>query len=167
MNDAALVDQTPCPCGSKAAFAACCGPMLAGRGGAPTAEGLMRSRYTAYVMADVAYLLRTWRVDARPGSIDAATIPQWRGLEILRVEKGQEGDGEGLVEFRATARSAHGLVCLREVSRFVREAGQWLYVGGDLLEEDGVAPEGKTAKVGRNSPCPCGSGKKLKKCCAS
>jgi len=119
----------------------------------------MRSRYTAYVKADAAYLLRTWRADTRPSAIDAATIPDWRGLEILRTEQGREEDSEGLVEFRATAQSAHGVVCLREVSRFVREAGQWLYVDGDLLD-DGLA-----AKVGRNSLCPCGSGKKFKKCC--
>jgi len=159
MDCTTIIDEAPCPCGSGAPFPACCGPILCGRIAAPTAEALMRSRYTAYVKADAAYLLRTWRADTRPSAIDAATIPDWRGLEILRTEQGREEDSEGLVEFRATAQSAHGVVCLREVSRFVREAGQWLYVDGDLLD-DGLA-----AKVGRNSLCPCGSGKKFKKCC--
>jgi len=159
MNNPALIDHAPCPCGSTAAYADCCSPALAGRIAAPTAEALMRSRYTAYVAADVAYLLRTWHSRTRPAAIDPATIPRWRGLEILRTEQGREGDSQGVVEFRATAQSARGIVHLREVSRFVREDGQWLYVDGELIDE------GPAAKAGRNSPCPCGSGKKFKKCC--
>ena len=90
MNNPALIDHAPCPCGSTAAYADCCSPALAGRIAAPTAEALMRSRYTAYVAADVAYLLRTWHARTRPAAIDPATIPRWRGLEILRTEQGRE-----------------------------------------------------------------------------
>ena len=51
---------TPCPCGSGRAFGACCGPALSGERPAPTAEALMRSRYTAFTLRDTAYLLASW-----------------------------------------------------------------------------------------------------------
>ncbi len=94
-------------------------------------------------------------------------IPAWCGLEIVRTEKGQEEDDQGLVEFKARALSEQTMVELHEVSRFVKEDGQWLYVAGDIREEGTEKKAGATKKVGRNSPCPCGSGKKFKKCCGS
>jgi SEC-C motif-containing protein len=125
---------------------------------------LMRSRYSAYVAGDIAYLLRTWHPSTRPPAIEAATIPDWCGLEIIRTEQGLEGDETGKVEFQATARSHHNNLTLHEVSHFVQEAGQWLYVAGEVREDCSRA--GKPAdKVGRNRACPCGSGKKFKKCC--
>jgi SEC-C motif-containing protein len=143
-------------------FADCCGPLLSGLRTAPTAEALMRSRFTAYVRAEIGYLLATWHPTTRPPSIDPATVPAWCDLAILRTERGREGDTEGVVEFRASGRVGDAQVHLHEVSRFVCEQGQWLYVAGDLIDD---RQEGRTAKVGRNSPCPCGSGKKFKRCC--
>lgn len=159
-----MPDQSPCPCGSGLLFQQCCAPVLYGFKKARTAEMLMRSRYAAYVAGNIAYLMETWHPSTRPAAIEAATIPEWCSLEIIRTEQGLEDDETGRVEFRATARSHQNILTLHEVSHFVREAGQWLYVGGDVGEDRPRA--GKAAdKVGRNCACPCGSGKKFKKCC--
>jgi SEC-C motif-containing protein len=123
----------------------------------------MRSRYTAYVMADIDYLLRTWHPSTRPDSLDAATIPDWFDLRIVRTEEGGEQAAQGVVEFVADAGLPGGEGWkLHEVSRFVREEGRWFYVDGKTT----VTPSPtKTTKVGRNEPCTCGSGKKAKRCC--
>ncbi len=143
----------------------CCAAVLSGEKIALTAEMLMRSRYSAYVAGDSAYLLKTWHPATRPLALDPATIPEWCGLKIIRTEKGQAGDATGMVEFRATARSQQKILTLHEVSHFVKEAGHWLYVSGEI-QEDSLRPGTPAGKVGRNDPCPCGSGKKFKKCCA-
>ena len=169
-----MASQTLCPCESGLPFAACCGPLLAGEQSATTAEALMRSRYTAYTRADIAYLLASWHSSTRPQDIDTESIPHWCGLEIISTALGQTNDREGLVEFRATALAGERLLVLRERSRFLREDGVWRYVDGEFIEEEhptvpapqDVAPAAKK-KVGRNDPCPCGSGKKFKKCCGS
>ncbi|WP_448874106.1 YchJ family protein [Desulfobulbus propionicus] len=163
-----MTTQTLCPCESGLPFAACCGPLLTGERPAATAEALMRSRYTAYIRAAVPYLLATWHSSTRPETIDVESIPHWCGLEILKTEQGQDHDSEGLVEFRATALAAERLIVLRERSRFVREQGMWRYLDGEFLQEEQPTlplPPAKGGKVGRNDPCPCGSGKKFKKCC--
>jgi len=117
----------------------------------------MRSRYTAYCLRDVAYLLKTWHPRSRPASLDfSGDGTEWSGLAILRQEDGGTADLIGLVEFSATYRQGGKMRRLRETSRFANEAGEWLYVDGDIHPE---------AKPGRNDPCPCGSGKKHKKCC--
>ena len=159
-----MPDSKLCPCRSGLPYMQCCAAVLSGEQQAGTAEMLMRSRYSAYVAGDIAYLLRTWHPSTRPPAIDAATIPDWCGLAIIRTEKGQEEDEEGLVEFIATARSYPKILQLHEVSHFVKESGQWLYVAGERT--DAFVPGGTpTMKAGRNCPCPCGSNKKFKKCC--
>ncbi|MFM8331310.1 MAG: YchJ family protein [Candidatus Methylumidiphilus sp.] len=145
-----------CPCGSGRPYEGCCGPLLAGAA-APTAEALMRSRYTAYARRDAAYLLNTWHPDSRPAVLDfSGDDTQWAGLRILRVADGGPQDAQGTVEFIATYRQHGKIQQLREHSRFTREAGAWRYLDGDILP---------TTPPGRNDPCPCGSGKKFKKCC--
>jgi len=124
----------------------------------------MRSRYTAYVVRDISYLLRSWHPSTRPGSIDPAAIPAWHELQIIHTEKGHETDNEGIVEFQALAFSQKNILRLHEVSRFMKENDQWLYVDGDI-KDDTLPVEGHEPKVGRNAPCPCGSGRKFKKCC--
>ncbi len=123
-----------CPCGSGAAFAACCRPYLRGEAEAPTAEALMRSRYTAYVRRDAGYLARTWHPDTRPVDLgEGLDATEWRGLEILATTGGKDGDDAGSVTF--VAHHATGVLSIgqhRETSRFVREGGVWLYVEGDL-----------------------------------
>jgi SEC-C motif-containing protein len=140
--------------------------LLSGDHLACTAEALMRSRYTAYVVRDIAYLLKSWHPLTRPDKIDPAAIPEWSDLNIIRTEKGTETDSEGIVEFQAAAFFRKNMLRLHEVSRFVKEDGQWLYVDGDI-KNDSLPAEKNAPKVGRNDPCPCGSGKKFKKCCGS
>ena len=92
----------------------------------------MRSRYTAYVRRDEAYLLRTWEASRRPSSIDLDDTV-WLGLEVLATEAGGEEDAEGIVEFVACYQALMGAVAeLRELSRFARNSGAWVYVDGDV-----------------------------------
>ena len=146
-----------CPCGSGRAFAECCEPALRGTQPAPTAEALMRSRYTAYVRGDVSYLLTSWHPRTRPVSLELADQPVWERLVITNTQAGAVGDKNGQVEFAAYYRSAETAGCLREISRFISEQGRWFYL-------DASQPD--TAKTpGRNELCSCGSGKKFKRCC--
>ena len=154
-----------CFCGSGMPFEGCCGRYLSGEESAPTAQALMRSRYTAYVRGDMAYLERTWDPATRPPALgSSADSPEWLGLEIVSTHGGAPDDGEGTVEFVARYRD-HGVEGrLHEVSRFRSENGAWLYVDGRVSD---AANARATPKVGRNDPCPCGSGRKFKKCCGA
>ncbi len=155
-----MVDTPCCCCGSR--FSAdCCAPLVDGSRPALTAESLMRSRYTANVLKNTAYLLATWHASSRPQFIDPDGIPAWCGLTIVSVEQGCREDRSGVVEFRALYRETGGMGVLHERSSFVFEDGQWFYLGGELLQRGGL----RSGKTGRNEPCPCGSGKKYKKCC--
>jgi SEC-C motif-containing protein len=123
---------------------------------APTAEALMRSRYSAYVLKNSAYLNDTWHPSTRPVALDVSSDDtEWRRLEVVGTEKGAETDSEGVVEFAAWFQGGQ----LHERSRFVREEGRWFYLDGEIL------PPHQQEKPGRNAPCPCGSGKKYKRCC--
>lgn len=131
----ALPDDARCPCLSGESYGACCGRFHVGiaTGGrsAPTAEALMRSRYTAFAVGDTAYLLATWHPTTRPGSLDLDDGVAWRRLDVLRTEGGGPFDAQGVVEFVAHHRSAVGRGQLHEVSRFVREGARWYYVAGE------------------------------------
>jgi SEC-C motif-containing protein len=118
-----------CPCGSGEVFGACCGPVVRNERPADTAEELMRSRFSAYALGDVDHLFRTWHPVTRPD--DLAELPQldWQQLEIVDVVEGGPADDRGIVEFRAT----HARGRLHERSRFVRRAGRWVYVDGEIL----------------------------------
>ena len=113
-------------------YATCCGRYLDGGEAAPTAEALMRSRYTAYTLRREDYLLQTWHSDTRPASLglEDETDRKWLELEIKRHE--QPEPGRALVEFVARYKVAGRAHRLHEVSRFVREAERWLYVDGDI-----------------------------------
>lgn len=130
-----MTDTNNCPCHSGRPYAECCEQLLSGAHPASTAEALMRSRYTAYVVRDIAYLLRSWNSSTRPDTIDPAAIPEWRGLHIVRIEKGMESDCRGVVEFIATSFSRENVWRLHEVSRFVQEGGQWFYIDGDIRDD--------------------------------
>lgn len=132
-----LPDDVRCPCLSGDTYGACCGryhaDVRAGGPGAPTAEALMRSRYSAFAVGDAGYLLATWHPSTRPDALDLDDDVEWRRLDVLRAEAGGPFDDTGVVEFVAHHRSrsdrgARGR--LHEVSRFVREGGRWLYVDG-------------------------------------
>ncbi|MDE2118814.1 MAG: SEC-C domain-containing protein [Betaproteobacteria bacterium] len=123
---------TLCPCNSNKNYPDCCGRYLDGGEAAPTAEALMRSRYTAYTLGREDYLLATWHHSTRPASLDLATEPRskWMGLEVKRHE--QSVPGHAVVEFVARYKVGGRAHRLHEVSRFVREAGQWFYVDGTI-----------------------------------
>ena len=121
----------PCPCGSGRPYGRCCQPWHAGEA-APTAEALMRSRYTAYVLKLGDYLLATWHPDTRPAELDlAADGSKWLGLEVRQHV--QQDESHASVEFVARYRVAGRGHRLHELSRFVREAGRWTYRDGEFL----------------------------------
>jgi len=120
------VSDTRCPCGSGEAYANCCGPLHAGAP-APTAERLMRSRFSAFALGDAAYLLRSWHPSTRPQALDLDDGLRWYRLDIESTERGGPFDADGVVAFTAYYKGAER-GSLHEVSRFVREGGDWYYV---------------------------------------
>lgn len=130
---ASVAADEACPCGSGDRFDGCCRPLLHGDP-VPTAERLMRSRYTAFVVGDARHLSATWHPRTRPDDLALDPAQQWTGLEILDVEAGAEGDDEGAVEFRARFRHGREHGELHERSRFVRRGGRWVYVDGMVHE---------------------------------
>ena len=152
----------PCPCGSGQAFEACCEPALKGLRPAPTAEALMRSRFTAHVAHDQAYLHRTYRGTASTAyAADPEETPiPWTRLVIHAHEPGATPD-HAFVDFTAYFSDEHGEHAIHEKSAFERTHGQWIYT---KAVRTGPAPVRAAPKVGRNDPCPCGSGKKYKHC---
>jgi SEC-C motif-containing protein len=170
-----------CPCGSKKTFEACCAPFLNGEQKPETAEALMRSRYTAYTRADIGYLKRTLAKESQRDFDEKSTKQwaaqsEWLGLKVLSTQKGSAEDKTGVVEFVATFKQNGETVEHHEVSKFKKNSeGEWRFVDGDShvhKEGDGHhhhhhATEPivrESPKIGRNDPCPCGSGKKYKKC---
>ncbi|MFM2043384.1 MAG: hypothetical protein RLY86_1960 [Pseudomonadota bacterium] len=153
-----------CPCASGRPFNECCGPYLSGAAVPPTAEALMRSRYSAFATGAIDYLEESLLPETR-GDFDRGNVTEWArssewtGLEVKSTEAGQPGDEEGWVEFVARFRINGKDHLHHESSRFAHRDGRWWYVDGIM----GTRPR-TTAKIGRNDPCPCGSGKKYKKC---
>lgn len=126
---ALAADARPCPCGRPAAYASCCGRYHAGPLAlqAPDPESLMRSRYSAFVLDERAYLLATWHPDTRPALIEPPEPGlQWLGLTVRRT--GMTGPDRGLVDFVARSKLGGRAHRLEEVSDFVREDGRWYYV---------------------------------------
>ena len=163
-----MKNEENCPCKSGKTFGECCGPIIAGTVKAETAEALMRARYSSYVTGDIQFL-KSSATQAVQEEFDEqaytawSNAAEWHGLEIIRCEEGQKGDKKGVVEFRALY-TANGEFCNHhEVSQFVKEKDGWKFSDGELVGEKPIVRE--EPKVGRNDPCPCGSGKKYKKCC--
>ena len=161
-------NEDPCPCQSGKNFGECCGPIIGGTAKAETAEAVMRARYASYVTGDIAFL-KTSATKAVQEEFDEeaskvwSASAEWHGLEIIKVEGGQKGDKTGVVEFRALY-TANGEFCNHhEVSKFVKESDGWKFEDGELVGEKPIVRE--EPKIGRNDLCPCGSGKKHKKCC--
>ena len=113
-----------CPCLSGDSYAECCRRFHDGLAAAPTAERLMRSRYSAYAVGDLDYLSATWHPLTRPTVIDPDPEAGWYRLDIISKFKGGPFDTEGIVEFEAFYRGGSQ----REASSFVREEGRWYYV---------------------------------------
>ena len=160
--------MTKCPCGSDINFDACCEPIIAGTP-ALTAEALMRSRYSAYVKGNIDHIEKTHGKEVRDdynrsAAESMANSVKWLSLDIRETTGGGTEDNTGTVEFAATFHQDGEDRMHHERSDFKREQGQWVYTGGQMN------PRGeprRVQKVGRNEPCPCGSGKKFKKCCGA
>ena len=147
-----------CFCGSGETFEGCCAPLIDGTVQATSAVALMRSRYSAYAAGAGEYLVAT-TVPEKQVPEDAALIrahaeqTRWLGLEVM--EHSERGENAS-VTFKAFYRDGDGDIRVHhEKSSFKQLGGRWYYDEGILYE----------AAVGRNDPCPCGSGKKFKKCC--
>jgi SEC-C motif-containing protein len=157
-----------CPCGSTLEFEACCEPYLLAKARPPTAVALMRSRYTAYAMGAVDYLFKTSGPKVRKEFDGESTkkwsrSAEWTGIEILEEQGGGENDDSAKIEFIAHYSVNGAEVNHHENALFEKKNGEWIFMDGKVY---GPAPMRREhPKVGRNAPCPCGSGKKHKKCC--
>ncbi len=157
-----------CPCGSQRRYVECCQPIHHDATQAQTPEQLMRARYSAHVFKLVDFVVATYHPschaelqrDAIAESIDS----NWCQLEILNAPS--TDNDEGFVEFQAYFNQDGEQYCLQERSRFVCEQQQWFYIDGEIGDTESTTKHTGQLKVGRNDPCPCGSGKKFKKCCA-
>ena len=118
-----------CPCGVPRPYDTCCGRIHQGAAPAATAEQLMRSRYSAFALGDLAYLARSWHPDTRPRKIHDDPARTWTGLDVVATSKGGMLDQEGTVEFHAHHTDDEGDHTLHEVSTFTRIDGAWVYVG--------------------------------------
>jgi SEC-C motif-containing protein len=155
-----------CPCGSGLDYSACCEPYISGAKDAPTAEALMRSRDSAYAVHNVDYIVKTCdpegkeKIDLKQ-TRDWSEKSNWLGLKILSVSAGGPADNEGVVEFEASYERDRLKDVHHEKARFKKKNGTWYYEEGDIVPKTVVRAG---PKVGRNEPCPCGSGKKYKHC---
>jgi SEC-C motif-containing protein len=161
-----MPSEKKCPCGSGRAYADCCEPYITGKAKAPTAEALMRSRYSAYTEHAIDYIINTC-IRRDKNDIDYKSTKDWSeqstwlGLKILLVEKGGIADTEGTVEFEALYERDGLKETHHETAKFKKQNGDWLYDDGHVVPHTVVR---SSPKVGRNDPCPCGSGKKYKHC---
>ncbi|MCL6272027.1 YchJ family protein [Sansalvadorimonas sp. 2012CJ34-2] len=159
-----MTTQNTCPCGSANTYDNCCGLLHQGKDTAQSAEQLMRSRYTAWSLGLIDYLHdTTWSKQQaglnREEMTEWAERTQWLSLEILDTMAGQADDNNGEVEFLARFQlpPVEAVQEHRERSKFVVESGRWFFVDPSIPV--------RSSNIGRNDPCPCGSGKKYKKCC--
>ena len=123
----------------------------------------MRSRFTAFSMHNEGYLLKTWDPKTRPAKVDfSKDTADWQRLEIVKIKKGTDKDRKGVVEFKAFYLLDGEEHAMNEVSRFHKLNGRWYYLDGVVKS---IAKVGQQTNQGKNAPCPCGSGKKFKRCC--
>jgi len=157
-----------CPCGSTLAYEACCQAIIKGEKSAETAEQLMRSRYSAYVLKEIDYLRISLHPEHRADFNEKTTRAwaegaEWHGLEILGTTGGGADEVEGKVEFAVSFTEQGAKKDYRERATFSKKDSIWYLVSGEPLPAKQVVRE--APKTGRNDPCICGSGKKFKKCC--
>ncbi len=157
------MNETLCPCCSGKDYSDCCQPVISGERKAATPEELMRARYSAYAKAEVDFIIDSTHPEKRAEN-DRAEIERWAknsewlGLQILNT-----AEEPAQVEFIATY-ADHGVKLEHhELAEFRKSKDEWFFYDGALVARHPfvrVEP-----KIGRNDPCPCGSGKKYKKCC--
>lgn len=163
------MDHQECYCCSGKPLAECCEPVIKGEAKARTPEELMRARYSAHCMREYGFLVTSTHPEHREGvSQDEisqwASHVNWTGLEVHTATPGTN-DNEGEVSFTAHFTIKDVPQELREDAVFGRVDDEWFYVDGHVYGQDPYVRE--TPRIGRNEPCPCGSGKKYKKCCGN
>ena len=126
--------MTNCACGNTKNYMECCELIHKNIDKATTAEELMRSRYTAYTVADIAYLMKSHHSTTRPIKekkeiLRWAKTMHWIRLEVLACTKGSCNDIEGTVAFKAFYHDGTQVQMLHENSKFIRENGYWVYLG--------------------------------------
>lgn len=128
--------NTKCPCGNPNSYDNCCEIAHKNIENVKTATTLMRSRYTAFVKANISYLSKSWHSSTKPAAknelqeiLDWTTSVIWDRLEIVNTTKGTEFDTEGTVEFKAYYFEGVTLKVIHENSYFVKEKACWVYVG--------------------------------------
>ncbi len=126
---------TPCFCNSSQLFEYCCQPIILGKREAQTAEQLMRSRYSAFVVANINYLMNTHHPKTRPSKDKKSILKwtrsvEWKGLEIITTSVCEPSSLEAYVEFKASFIEDGTLANIHENSYFVKENGKWLYKSG-------------------------------------
>lgn len=151
-----------CYCGSTLSYAECCQPYHLNVNMALTPEALMRSRYSAYVLANIDYIQATMREPASKGydPLSAKLWAQrviWIKLQVLCAK--QISSTQGQVEFIATFVDNKKLIQMHEISDFLKTEGRWFYVSGQPITSS--KPD---IYITRNTVCPCGSQKKWKHC---
>jgi SEC-C motif-containing protein len=134
-------------------YADCCEPLHKGQT-AVSAEALMRSRFSAFALQLNDYLLSSWHSSTRPDQLELETSTHWKRLEIISASNNTQ---QGSVHFKAYYQEQEQWHLLEETSKFVFENNHWFYHSGDYQPQ--------ILKPNRNDKCPCGSGKKFKKCC--
>lgn len=143
-----------CYCGSANSYAQCCERLHKGVA-ANSPEALMRSRYSAFVLHNAEYLLKSWHSSTRPQTLELNTEDSWLTLSVLSSDSHAQS---GRVHFKAYLKEENEFYELEENSTFILENGHWYYVDG--------TPSFKKIIPQRNDPCPCNSGRKFKKCCS-
>jgi len=156
-----------CPCESEKTYEKCCEPFIAGKSWPNTAEALMRSRYTAYTRGEISYISSTHHPKTRDSHDEDAAKEwaeeaKWLGLEIKSIVAGQKDDFKGLVEFVCHYEMSKQKLSHHEMGQFKKHEDKWYFFDGKQIQNP---IRNESPKVGRNEPCPCGSGKKFKKCC--
>ncbi len=179
MNNVISLQEKPCPCGNDKNYDSCCGQYLSGTSLPSTPEELMRSRYTAYTLANIDYIFGTMRDQALKDAdknecLKWAKMSKWLGLEVISSSSSDD-DTEGEVLFIAKFKQNGTAHNLKEHAKFKKYKNKWYYI--DSIVQNGSSPDNKeqpkkpaqtqavSNKVGRNDACICGSGKKYKKCC--
>jgi len=150
-----------CYCGQDTPFNDCCGRIHADISLADTAESLMRARFSAYSLDNLDFIRQSWHSSTCPSQLEVNEDGfSWTGLEIIDT-LGGSNDEQAEVEFIASYTLNGNKGKLHERSQFAREGGHWRYLDGKLNKGAPISVK----KMGRNEPCPCGSGKKYKRCC--
>ncbi len=153
-----ITPEDPCPCGNLKSYRHCCLPFHNESSLPDTAEALMRSRFTAFCTENLSYLFNSWHPAHRPPAAEILSgTTRYISLQITDTKQGRPENNTGEVTFVVRYIEGDRLYTMQEKSSFVKQQGKWLYLEGDN------ALHSVTLK--KNSPCPCGSGKKFKRCC--